>query len=161
MKPNRRWNILLAATVFGLAPLAYAHHAITAEYPGSSSPTLEMIGEVTKVRWRAPHVEVYVKVTGGDVDAGNWVVNSHSPGLLARTYGIMPDDVKVGDKVRFLGWKSRFNVPRFHMRAISINDGPMRSTLRPADSRAISDGTLGEVIPAPGLDSSPLQPGEE
>lgn len=153
--------VLGAAAIVALAPLANAHHAITAEYPGSSSPTLEMIGEVTKVRWRAPHVEVYVKVSGGDVEAGDWVVNSHSPGLLARTYGIMPDDVKIGDKIRFLGWKSRFNVPRFHMRAVSINGGPLRSTLRPADSRAIAAGTLGDVVPAPGLDSSPLQPGEQ
>lgn len=155
-------RLLIAAAAIVAAPLTMAHHAITAEYPGSNSPTLEMIGEVTKVRWRAPHVEVYVHVTGGDLEAGSdWVVNSHAPGLLARTYGIMPDEVKVGDKIRLLGWQSRFSVPRFHMRAISINDGPLRSTLRPADSRAIADGTIGDIIPAPGLDSSPLQPGEE
>ena len=104
-------RLILAAVTMSLAPIAVGHHAITAEYPGSSSPTNEMIGEVTKVRWRAPHVEVYVNVTAGDVDKGDWVVNSHAPGLLARTYGIMPDDVNVGDKIRIVGWKSRFNVP--------------------------------------------------
>lgn len=154
-------KVMLAAAAVSIAPLAVAHHAITAEYPGSSTPTSEMVGEVTKVRWRAPHVEVYVNVTGGNIDSGDWIVNSHAPGLLARTYGIMPDDVKVGDTVRILGWKSRFNVPRFHMRAIQVNDGPLRSTLRPADQRAIADDALGDVVPAPGLDSGvPLQPGE-
>lgn len=163
MERKSTTKLIVAALLVVVAPIAFAHHAITAEYPGSSTPTLEMIGEVTKVRWRAPHVEVYVHVTGGDLTAGeDWVVNSHSPGLLARTYGIMPGEVKVGDKIRFKGWRSRFSVPRFHMRAISINDGPLRSTLRPADSRDIANGTLGEIIAAPGLDSgAPLQAGEQ
>jgi hypothetical protein len=38
------------------------------------------------------------------------------------------------------------------MRALKINDGPMRSTLRPADRRAIEEGTRGEIVPAPDLD---------
>ena len=155
-------KVFAGAIALVIPPLAFAHHAITAEYPGSSTPTSEMIGEVTKVRWRAPHVEVYVSVTDGDVDAGDWVVNSHAPGLLARTYGIMPGEVGVGDTVRILGWKSRFSVPRFHMRAIAVNEGPLRSTLRPADNRDIANDTLGDIVPAPGLDSgAPLAPGEQ
>ena len=144
------------------AASANAHHAITAEYGGSSQPLVKLEGKVTKVRWRAPHIEIYVEVTGGDLPIGEeWVINSHAPGLLARTYGVTPDQVKVDDEIRFVGWKTRFNVPRYHMRALSINGGPMRSTLRGADQRDIEQGTLGEIIPAPGLDSGvPLDPGE-
>lgn len=158
-------SLVATAMLFALvaAPLSHAHHAITAEYGGSSQPLINLEGKVTKVRWRAPHVEIYIEVSGGDMTPGEqWVINSHAPGLLARTYGIMPDEVKIGDEVRFVGWKSRFNVPRYHMRALSINGGPLRSTLRGADSRDMREGTLGDIVPAPGLDSdSPLEAGEE
>ena len=162
MRQTRTLGALAALALLAAAAETSAHHAIVAEYGGSSQPLVKLEGEVTKVRWRAPHVEVYVRVSGGDLPVGEeWVVNSHAPGLLARTYGIQPGEVSAGDKVRFVGWKTRFNVPRYHMRALSINGGPMRSTLRGADNRDIRDGTLGEILPAPGLNSgTPLDPGE-
>lgn len=162
MKTLIRSN-LFAALALAVSPLAVAHHAITAEYGGSSQPLIPLEGEVIDVRWVSPHVEVRVRVTGGDMPVGEeWTVNSHAPGLLARTYGIMPGEVSVGDSVRFVGWKSRFDVPRYHMRALSINGGPLRSTLRGADNRDIANGTLGDIVPSPGLESNqPLQAGEE
>jgi hypothetical protein len=136
------------------APSAGAHHSIASEYP-TTGELLPLSGTVTKIRWYAPHIEIYISASSGIADSGDqWIVNSHAPGLLARTYGVFKDDVAVGDKVEFLGWKSNHDVSRFAMRAIRINDGPMRSTLRPADQRAIQAGTLGDIVPAPGLDGS-------
>jgi len=98
-------------------------------------------------------VEIYIEAQGGIASGGEqWIVNSHAPGLLARTYGIVKDDLALGDSVAFVGWPSNFDVPRYHMRALSINGGPMRSTHRPSDRRALQEGTLGEIVPAPGLD---------
>lgn len=161
LKKILQW--VAAVSILATSSVALAHHAIVAEYGGSSQPLIPLEGEVIKVRWVAPHVEVRIKVTGGDLPKGEvWIVNSHAPGLLARTYGIMPGEVKVGDNVRFVGWRSRFDVPRFHMRAISINGGPLRSTLRGADQRDMRDGTLGDIVPSPGLDSDqPLRPEEQ
>lgn len=163
MNKTKIFKSIAAVSLLVLTSLATAHHAIVAEYGGSSQPLLPLEGEVIKVRWVAPHVELRIKVTGGEYPVGEeWIINSHAPGLLARTYGIMPGEVKVGDNVRFVGWRSRFNVPRFHMRAISINGGPLRSTLRGADLRDVREGTLGDIVLAPGLDSDqPLQPEEE
>jgi hypothetical protein len=142
----------LVALLALIATTSGAHHSIAGEY--SSNGELQSIsGTVTKIRWYAPHIEIYIEATGGIVDDGTqWIGNSHAPGLLARTYGVFKEDVSVGDKLEFLGWKSNFDVPRFSMRALKINDGPMRSTLRPADRRAIEEGTLGEIVPAPDLD---------
>jgi hypothetical protein len=142
----------LVALLVLFATTSGAHHSITGEY--SSNGELQAIsGTVTKIRWYAPHIEIYIEATGGIADDGTqWIVNSHAPGLLARTYGVLKEHVAVGDKVEFLGWKSNFDVPRFSMRALKINDGPMRSTLRPADRRAIGEGTLGDIVPAPDLD---------
>lgn len=141
------WLLLHAST-------AGAHHSIASEYP-TTGELLPLSGTVTKIRWFAPHIEIYISANGGIAGTGDeWIVNSHAPGLLARTYGVFKKDVAVGDSVEFLGWRSNHDVPRFAMRALRINDGPMRSTLRPADQRAIQAGTLGDIVPAPGLDGS-------
>jgi len=154
MMASCRTFLLSILCVMLHAPMAGAHHSITSEYP-TSGDLLQLSGTVTKIRWFAPHIEIYISASGGIADSGDeWIVNSHAPGLLARTYGVFKKDVAVGDSVEFLGWKSNHDVPRFAMRALRINDGPMRSTLRPADQRAIQAGTLGEIVPAPGLGGS-------
>ena len=141
---------LLLATL--CTTLAFAHHSIVSEYPANQG--LQMLsGTVTRIRWHAPHVEIYIEAQGGIATGGEqWIVNSHAPGLLARTYGIVKEDIALGNTVAFVGWPSNFDVARYHMRAISINGGPMRSTHRPSDRRALQEGTLGEIVPAPGLD---------
>lgn len=149
--PNRSKHLILAFALTLLATGAQAHHSIASEY-STNGELSELSGTVTKIRWFAPHIEIYISATGGIAAAGDeWIVNSHAPGLLARTYGVFKEDVAVGDTIKFLGWKSNFDVSRFAMRALKINDGPMRSTLRPADQRAIKAGTLGDIVPAPGL----------
>ncbi len=141
----------LAAMPVASAP-ALAHHSVQSEYGGGIGPTETLTGKVTKIRWSNPHIEIYVDVTGGQVPAGQWIVNSHAPGLLARGYGIMQKDVKIGDTVEIIGWRSQQNVPRFHMRAISVNGGPLRSTHRASDIKQLKDGNLGKVVPAPNVD---------
>lgn len=141
---------LSLSTPLALSAPAFAHHSIAAEYGGGKGPTRPLDGKVTKVRWSNPHIEIYVDSPGTKgLAAGEWVVNSHAPGLLARTYGIRPGEVKVGDSVKMVGWESQQGVPRFHMRAISINDGPMRSTHRSSDIKELKDGTIGSIVPAP------------
>lgn len=140
----------LSAPLAPLAP-AFAHHSIASEYGGGKGPTKPLEGKVTKVRWSNPHIEIYIESPGSNgLAAGEWVVNSHAPGLLARTYGIRPGEIKVGDSVKMVGWESQQGVPRFHMRAISINDGPMRSTHRSSDIKELKEGTMGSIVPAPG-----------
>jgi hypothetical protein len=140
----------LSTPIAPLAPL-FAHHSIAAEYGGGKGPTRPLEGKVTKVRWSNPHIEIYIDSSGTNgLAAGEWVVNSHAPGLLARTYGIRPGEIKVGDSVKVVGWESQQGVPRFHMRAISINDGQMRSTHRSSDIKELKEGTMGSIVPAPG-----------
>jgi len=142
---------LSAMTLTAPALPLLAHHSIQAEYGGGKGPTKPLEGKVTKVRWSNPHIEIYVQTAGGSgMAAGEWVVNSHAPGLLARTYGIKPGEIKVGDSVKMVGWESQQGVPRFHMRAIAINNGPMRSTHRSSDIKELKDGTIGAIVPAPG-----------
>jgi hypothetical protein len=142
---------LATATLAGLETASLAHHSIASEYGGGAGPTKTLEGTITKVRWSNPHIEVYVDVTGGDVPKGEWIVNSHAPGLLARTYGIRSSEVSVGDKVKIVGWESRQGVERFHMRAIAVKDGPLRSTHRSSDIKDMAAGTLGAIVPAPGI----------
>lgn len=152
MKVNKL-TVALITALLSWSASGLAHHSIAAEYGGSNEEMVELIGVVSKVRWVAPHVEIYISGSGGiAADGEQWIINSHAPGLLARTYGIVRGEVNVGDTVRFLGWRSNYNVPRYHMRAISVNGGPLRSTHRPSDSRDLRDGTLGDIVPSPGVD---------
>jgi hypothetical protein len=151
MKRNKISTLLgVVALIWSAGTLA--HHSVAGEYGNSNEEMDPLAGVVTKVRWNAPHIEIYIEGSGGIAEGGEqWIINSHAPGLLARTYGILPGEVSVGDQVRFLGWRSKFSNSRYHMRALSINDGPLRSTHRPSDKRDLREGTLGDIVVAPGL----------
>lgn len=56
--------------------------------------------------------------------------------LLARTYGLYPGEIEVGDSLLIYGRPSQFNVNRFSMRNVSINGGPVRQLLRSRTQRA-------------------------
>jgi hypothetical protein len=151
MKRNK-FSTLLGVVALIWSAGTLAHHSVAGEYGSSNEEMVPLEGVVTKVRWNAPHIEIYIEGSGGiAVDGEKMIINSHAPGLLARTYGILPGEVSVGDQVRFLGWRSKFSESRYHMRALSINGGPLRSTHRPSDKRDLREGTLGDVVVSPGL----------
>jgi hypothetical protein len=151
MKRNKISTLLGVVALIWSAG-ARAHHSGAGEYGNSNEEMDPLEGVVTKVRWNAPHIEIYIEGSGGIAEEGaQWIINSHAPGLLARTYGILPGAVSIGDQVRFLGWRSKFSDSRYHMRALSINGGPLRSTHRPSDKRDLREGTLGDVVVSPGL----------
>jgi hypothetical protein len=149
---RNKLSTLLGVVVLVWSASALAHHSVAGEYGSSNEEMSPLEGKVTKVRWNAPHIEIYIEGSGGiAVDGEQMIINSHAPGLLARTYGILPGEVSIGDQVRFLGWRSKFSDSRYHMRALSINGGPLRSTHRPSDKRDLREGTLGDVVVSPGL----------
>lgn len=151
MKRNRI-STLLGVVALICSAGALAHHSVAGEYGSSNEEMDPLEGVVTKVRWNAPHIEIYIEGSGGIAEEGEqWIINSHAPGLLARTYGILPGEVSVGNEVSFLGWRSKFSGSRYHMRALSIDGGPLRSTHRPSDKRDLREGTLGDIVVAPGL----------
>ncbi len=124
----------------------HAHHSVVAEF--GTAEMVEIGGVVEKLFWTDPHIRVRIRVTDGPIPEGEtWDAVSHAPGLLARTYGLYPGEIEVGDRLVMVGRPSAFNVNRFSMRNVSINGGPTRQLLRSREQRTT------EVAPPPGPQS--------
>lgn len=137
-------NELSLLSLFLLMPLvAGAHHSVPAEYGPSSTPTHYIEGRIVKVMWRNPHIYINIESTGGELEPGqNWRLTTHPIHIAEGTYGFSKDEFYVGDTVKVHGWFHLRKQPLFHIRAIAINEGPMRSMLRFADLRDIIAGTF-------------------
>ena len=144
---NRLLVTCSALAVFALSAGALrAHHSVAAEF--GNAEMFEIDAVVEKLFWTDPHIRVRVRITGGPLPEGEiWDAVSHAPGLLARTYGLYPGEIEVGDTLHILGRPSQFNVNRFSMRDVSINGGPTRQLLRSRTQRAT------EVAAPPGPES--------
>lgn len=157
------------AVLFGLwvlvPALAGAHHSVPAEYGDSGTPTHYIEGTVSRVIWANPHIFINIVSSGGEVEAGeNWRLTTHPINIMEGTYGFLSDDFQEGDEVRVYGWFHLRGQPLFQIRAISVNDGPMQSTLRFSDLRDIVKGTLSgqQIIPTTNINgTSPARAGAE
>ena len=143
---NSRVKVLLGGALVGLSLgviSVHAHHSVVSEF--GTAEMVEIDGVVEKLFWTDPHIRIRIRVTGGPIPEGEiWDAVSHAPGLLARTYGLYPGEIEVGDRLVMFGRASAFNVNRFSMRNVSINGGPTRQLLRSREQRAA------EVAPPPG-----------
>ncbi len=136
-------NLALLGFALVLAGIAKAHHSVPAEYGDSSTPYNYIEGTIQRVAWANPHIFINMSTTGGDLEAGeNWRLTTHPVNIMTGTYGFEANEFAVGDSVKVYGWFHLRGQPLFQIRAISINDGPMRSTLRFTDLREIVSGKL-------------------
>lgn len=157
------------ALVFGIgvmaSALAGAHHSVPAEYGGSGTPTHYIEGTISRVMWANPHIFINMATSGGEVETGeNWRLTTHPINIMTDTYGFQSDDFAEGDEVRVYGWFHLRGQPLFQIRAISVNDGPMLSTLRFSDLRDIVNGTLADyrIVPTTNINgTSPGRAGAE
>lgn len=125
---------LIAISAFALASVAaHAHHSIAGEYGGAETPYNYVEGKVIDVAWTNPHISFTIESTGGYFGEGKIVrANSHPTHIIAE-YGMTADTLHVGDTVKMYGWEHQRGMPLFHLRALGVNDGPIRSTLTFAD----------------------------
>lgn len=136
---------------------ALAHHGVPAEYGDSSQPTSYVEGTIVKVMWRNPHIFINIRSTGGDVPADeNWRLTTHPVHIMEGTYEMEKEQFVEGAAVRVHGWKHIHGQPLMQIRAIQVDDGPMRSTLRFADLRDVLSDELKSsgIQPAATLDGS-------
>jgi len=96
-------RILLAGLLLAATPVP-AHHSFTAEYDQDHPVTL--VGTVTKVTWKNPHVlfRMDVKEEGGKVT--KWELEMGSPNLLL-SQGWTLNSLKAGDVVTVEGYPAK------------------------------------------------------
>ena len=161
---KRSKTVLFSLGVLASA-LVGAHHSVPAEYGDSGTPTHYIEGTISRVLWANPHIFINIATSGGEVEAGeNWRLTTHPINIMTETYGFQNDDFAEGDRVRVYGWFHLRGQPLFQIRAISVNDGPMLSTLRFSDLRDIVNGTIAnsEIVPTTNINgTSPGRAGAE
>jgi len=145
--------------------LAGSHHSVPAEYGDSGTPTHYIEGTVGRVMGANPHIFINPVTPGGEVEADqNWRLTTHPVNIMEGTYGFRNDDFREGDEVKVYGWFHLRGQPLFQIRAISVNDGPMQSTLRFSDLRDIVNGAMADrkIIPTVNINgTSPGRAGAE
>ena len=161
----KQTKLALLGLAFTISAVALAHHSVPAEYGDSGTPTHYIEGTVARVMWGNPHIFINIVTSGGEVPAGeNWRLTTHPINVMEQTYGFAADDFAEGDRVRVHGWFHLRGQPLFQIRAISVNDGPMLSTLRFSDLRDIVNGTLQgkQIVPTRNINgTSPGRAGPE
>jgi hypothetical protein len=158
-------KVAIVSAILIIAGSAQAHHSVPAEYGDVRGPTTYVEGKIVKVMWRNPHIFINIETTGGELTAGeNWRLTTHPIHIMEDTYGFSKDDFAVGDSILVHGWLHIRGQPLMQMRAVQVNDGPRRSTLRFADLREIVAGTFKSfgIEPTPTLQGmDPARTGEE
>ena len=94
-------GILLALSA--CVPLL-AHHSCQAQYDETQMVTI--VGTITKVQWKNPHVEVNMDVKEGVGSPANWHVELNSPNAL-MSQGWKVDSLRRGDQITITGFRAR------------------------------------------------------
>lgn len=95
------WQLLIAALAASV-PLAYGHHAFSAEF--DANLPIQITGEVVKVEWINPHAWVHVR---SDEDNGvTWELEAGTPNTLIRR-GLTRTLLLPGTAVTVRGYQSK------------------------------------------------------
>ena len=146
--------------LFLITPLAIqAHHNTQTEFGWFDEETKYAEGEIKRIRWGNPHVMVDVEITSseGDFTAGeSWRLISH-PVAIMTAHGFDGSEFAVGDSLKFHGHAHLRDHPLLWLRAVQVNDGPMRSSMRFNDMIDIANGVFEakNMLPAANTSGSP------
>lgn len=125
-----------------------AHHSRATFY--DMSRMIELEGEITRVQWRHPHVRYWIQADaayGGAV----WELETTPPSLLER-YGIDPDVLTVGMRVRVAGPPSKLDVNVMEVSHVLLPDGRevlLHTGLPPRGLRTPSSGCCRSLLRTP------------
>jgi len=153
-------RFFVAVLLFLIMPLAIqAHHNTQTEFGWFDQETKYAEGEIKRIRWGNPHVMVDVEVTSseGDFPVGeSWRLISH-PVAIMTAHGFDGSEFAVGDSVKFHGHTHLRGHPLLWLRAVQVNDGPMRSSMRFNDMIDIANGVFEakNMLPAANTHGSP------
>lgn len=97
-------SINLTLLLLAVSSTAAAHHSPFLFFDPTN--TVEVEGEITKLRWRNPHVVFQLQVKDASGTTEEWTLETHSVSILRRM-NLERDSVNVGDAVKVAGWPSK------------------------------------------------------
>jgi hypothetical protein len=82
--------VLVSATTVGISTVALAHHPAKME----RCESYEFTGELERIEWRRPHVELFVRTEEGVTHELTWLAINQ-----LEIAGIHQDTLKIGDEL--------------------------------------------------------------
>lgn len=139
-----RLFVLAGLSISLHSPAALAHHSFATHY--DSNNIVEISGVLSDVKMRSPHSFFEVDVTNDNGATETWEVEAHAVPILRRL-GITRDTLKVGDRVRIRGPRSR-RPEKLLLFGAEINTESglqfeMLDSIRRAPENAVSDSREG------------------
>jgi hypothetical protein len=99
----------------------FAHHSFGAEYLSSLDT---WTGTVTMIMFRTPHVHLFMDVQDKDKTVTNWTFELTTPEQVLRR-GLTRQSIKVGDKLKVVGYPGRDNQTIAMIQTISSPEGQL------------------------------------
>lgn len=116
------WNLrcLCVLVALILPNVAFAHHGSSGQF--ETNKTIELSGEITRVRLVNPHAYVYFDVTNEDGSVTNMRCELQSGSLLKRR-GWNTEQFKAGSAITILGSPDRNDPTTCYMQQITFENG--------------------------------------
>ncbi len=112
-------SVAIAAAMIYTVPVV-AHHSFAAFFDQESP--IELIGTVTEVEWRNPHVWIYIEVEREKREIENWGFEMGAmSGLIRR--GWSRDSLQVGQVITVMGVRARDGSQRGAVRTVTLSTG--------------------------------------
>ncbi|HIN92777.1 MAG TPA: hypothetical protein EYM99_08140 [Alphaproteobacteria bacterium] len=116
----RKIPIIFLLFTPALLNTAFAHHSTRVFY--NYDHDIEIVGTVTWVFWRNPHVRFNITRTGGGSSEEIWELEAGSMNTLDR-FGIGESTIQVGDVVRVAGRPSRHGLNTMYVSNVLFENG--------------------------------------
>ncbi|MBT6211492.1 MAG: hypothetical protein HOI35_15925, partial [Woeseia sp.] len=113
-------RVVLLSTLFVLPIASFAHHNPNVHYDRNEE--VEIVGILTEVNWRSPHVQLTVTVTEEDGTTVEWHLDEDSHIALSRR-GVGPDQYPLGETIRVAGFRGRRNQNAMFVTNTLLADG--------------------------------------
>src|SRR5262245_24891673 len=111
-----RRSAFIAIFAFLMAVPLFAHHPFSADYDWKKPDTL--VGTVTRVDWKSPHVFVVVDGKDDHGTTGEWRIELGSPMELSR-YGWTMNTLKPTQRVTVDGWLAKNGTQQLNAKSVT------------------------------------------
>ena len=97
-------RFIISGVILLLTTAALAHHSPFLYFNPASEVSAE--GTISSVRWRNPHAVFKLDAVDESGNVVSWTLETHSVSILRRMK-LSRDIIKVGDKVKAIGWPAK------------------------------------------------------